>query len=308
MLEETTVRILLVEDNPGDARLFIEALKDAYTAKFDLVHCQTLGQALDHLAQATPTVVVVDLGLPDAFGLEVIKQVRAAALDVPIVVLTSRVDEALGLQALHDGAQDYLIKGELDGNLLLRALRYAIERNRMQAALRNESLIDALTQLYNRRGFVALAGNHLKLAERMRSAFALVFVDLDGMKQINDSLGHLQGDHALVETADVLRKCIRQSDIVARLGGDEFVLLLTTVTDDIETVIRRRLQQQLDALNAQPNRRYTLCFSVGVVTTTVTDSITLDTLLAEADALMYQQKQDKKIARATPLISGPEWP
>lgn len=295
MPDETTVSILLVEDNPGDARLFKEALKEAYTAKYDLVHCQSLGQALDYLAQSAPTVIVVDLGLPDAFGLEVVKKVRAAALEAPVVVLTSRVDETLGLQALHEGAQDYLVKGELDDNLLSRALRYAIERHRMQAALRNESLIDELTQLYNRRGFVALAGNHLKLAERTRAAFSLVFIDLDGMKQINDSLGHLEGDRALVETADVLRKCIRQSDIVARLAGDEFVLLLTTVTDDIEAVIRRRLQEQLDSLNVQPNRRYTLCFSVGVVTTVATASVTLDALLAEADSLMYRQKQNKKL-------------
>jgi len=293
-MPDETVGILLVEDNPGDARLFKEALKEVYSSRFDLVHCQSLGRALDYLAHATPTVIVVDLGLPDASGLEVVKKMRAAALTIPVVVLTSRADETLGLQALHDGAQDYLIKSELDGNLLSRALRYAIERHRMQEALRNESLIDELTQLYNRRGFLTLAGNHLKLAERMHSVFSLVFIDLDGMKRINDSLGHLAGDRALVETADLLGKCVRQSDIVARLGGDEFVLLLTTVTDDTEAVIRRRLQEQLDSLNGQPDRPYLLRFSVGIVTATASESVTLEALLKEADSLMYRQKQDRK--------------
>jgi diguanylate cyclase (GGDEF)-like protein len=293
-MPDETVSILLVEDNPGDVRLFKEALKEAYASRFELVHCQSLGRALDCLAQANPNVIVVDLGLPDASGLEVVKKMRAAALTVPVVVLTSRADETMGLQALHDGAQDYLIKGELDGNLLSRALRYAIERHRMQEALRNESLIDELTNLYNRRGFLTLAGNHLKLAERMHSTFSLVFIDLDGMKQINDSFGHLAGDRALVETADLLGRCVRQSDIVARLGGDEFVLLLTTVTDDTEAAIRRRLQEQLDYLNTQSDRQYALSFSVGIVTTVADDSVTLEALLKEADSLMYRQKQDRK--------------
>jgi len=294
-MPDEIVSILLVEDNPGDVRLLKEALKEAYASRFDLIHCQSLGRALDYLTQASPSVIVVDLGLPDASGLEVVKKVRAAALTVPVVVLTSRADETLGLQALHDGAQDYLIKGELDGNLLSRALRYAIERHRMQEALRNESLIDELTQLYNRRGFLTLAGNHLKLAERMQSIFSLVFIDLDGMKKINDSFGHLAGDRALIETAELLGKCVRQSDIVARLGGDEFVLLLTTVGDDTDSLIRRRLQEQLDSLNAQPGRQYTLCFSIGIVTTIANGSVTLETLLTEADSLMYRQKQDRKL-------------
>jgi len=293
-MPDEAVSILLVEDNPGDARLFKESLKEAYTAKFDLVHCPSLGEALNYLTQATPNVIVVDLDLPDAFGLEVVKKVRAAAIEVPIVVLTSRVDDALGLKALHEGAQDYLIKGELDDGLLSRALRYAIERHRMQETLRTESLIDELTQLHNRRGFLALAANRLELARRIESACALMFLDLDGLKQINDVFGHIEGDRALVETADLLRRCLRQSDIVARLGGDEFVVLLTTVTDDSESVIRRRLQEQLDALNAQPNRQYPLGLSVGIVTAGAKDSVTLESLLTQADSLMYQQKQDKK--------------
>jgi len=293
-MPEEIVSILLVEDNLGDARLFEESLKEAYAGKFDLVHCQSLGEGLNYLAQVTPTVIVVDLGLPDAFGLEVVQRVRAAAIEVPIVVLTSRADDALGLEALHEGAQDYLIKGEIDNSLLLRALRYAIERQRMQEALRSESSIDELTQLYNRRGFLALAGNHLKCARRMQAAFSLVFLDLDGMKQINDVFGHNEGDRALVETAGVLRQCVRQSDIVARMGGDEFVILLTTVTDDSEALIRDRLQEQLDSVNALPDRQYPLSLSIGIVTAIAEDSIALESLLAQADSLMYRHKQDKK--------------
>lgn len=293
-MPDDIVSILLVEDNPGDARLFAEALKDAYDSKFNLVHCRAFGEALDRLATASPNVMVVDLGLPDAFGIDVVKKARANAPMVPVVVLTSRADEALGLEALHEGAQDYLVKGELDARLLSRALRYAMERHRMQEALRNESLIDEHTGLYNRRGFLTLAGNHVKLTERIRAPFALAFIDLDGMKQINDLLGHLEGDRALIEAANVLKGCLRQSDILARWGGDEFVLLLTAVAANTDEIILRRLQEQLDACNAQPRRRYALSFSVGLVASTMEHPLTLEECLAQADALMYKQKQDKK--------------
>ena len=285
------ISVLLVEDNPGDARLFREALKDAYASKFDLVHCTTLAQALDLLGSTKPDVIVVDLGLPDGLGIEVVKRTHSRAPAVPLVVLTSRADDALGLQALHEGAQDYLVKGELDPRLLSRALRYAMERQRMRLALQSESLLDELTKLYNRRGFLILAGNHLEVAERTRKPFSLVFIDLDGMKQVNDTLGHIEGDRALVEAADLLSKCVRQSDIVARFGGDEFVLLLTATT---ENTIRQRLHEQLNAWNSRVDRRYRLSFSIGVATGGGEKRVTIEELLAEADVLMYRQKQEKK--------------
>jgi two-component system cell cycle response regulator len=288
------LNILLVEDNPGDARLFKEALNEAYALNFVLHHCTSLAQALEWLPTVQADVIVVDLGLPDAFGIDVVRRTRMGAPAVPVVVLTSRTDEALGLQALHEGAQDYLVKGELDPRLLSRALRYAIERHRMQATLQTESLTDELTRLHNRRGFMALAGSHMKSAERTKKPFALVFIDLDGMKDVNDTLGHVEGDRALVEAASLLSRCVRQTDIVARFGGDEFVLLLTTAENDWEDCIRRRLQQQVDASNAQPGRRYRLSFSVGVVRAEPDRWLALEDLVAEADAMMYRQKQKKK--------------
>jgi diguanylate cyclase (GGDEF)-like protein len=289
-----TINILLVEDNPGDARLFREALQDAYSARFDLTHCKTFGEALNALDKAVPHVIVVDLGLPDAFGIEVVSKARAAAPSAPIVVLTGSSDEALGVEALQEGAQDYLVKGDLDPRLLSRTLRHAMERHRMQEVLRNESLVDELTGLYNRRGFLALARNHLKLADRTRVPFALVFVDLDAMKHINDSLGHSAGDRALIETAGVLQRCLRQSDILARLGGDEFVLLLTAANENTEQIVRQRLQEQLNAINSQHERRYQLSLSVGVTIVIPPHSDTLEQLMAQADRRMYQQKQCKK--------------
>ncbi len=298
-MSDEIVSILLVEDNPGDARLFEEALKEAHASRYKLVHCRTFAEAFEYLAKETPDIVVVDLGLPDAFGIEVVRKTRAAAPLVPIVVLTNRADEELGTEALHEGAQDYLVKGELDARFLARALRYSMERHRLQQALRNESLIDELTGLYNRRGFLTVAGNYVKLAERMRAPYALAFVDLDGMKAINDFLGHAEGDRALVDTADLLRSCLRQTDILARLGGDEFVLLLADANPNTDELVRQRLREQLASYNAQPDRRFTLSFSVGIAMATGERPPPLEELMARADASMYEEKQSKKEVRLT---------
>ncbi len=126
------IRVLLIEDNPGDARLLSESLKQPGSVKTDLAHFGCLTDALDHLAANTPNIVLLDLGLPDAEGLAAVRQVHAVAPSIPLVVLTGLDDESLAIQALQEGAQDYLIKGQIDSHALIRAIRYAIERQRMQ--------------------------------------------------------------------------------------------------------------------------------------------------------------------------------
>jgi signal transduction histidine kinase len=131
MSNETT-KTLLVEDNPGDARLLREMLKEPGAPKAELTHFGCMSDALNHLATNPANVILLDLGLPDADGLTAVRQMHAAAPNTPLVVLTSLDDESVAIQALKEGAQDYLIKGQIESHALLRALRYAIERQRMQ--------------------------------------------------------------------------------------------------------------------------------------------------------------------------------
>lgn len=134
-MSQSTVQILLVEDSPGDARLLQETLH-ASAASFSLACAQTLARALDMLRESRFDLILLDLMLPDASSLLGLKSVQAAATDVPIIVLTGMADEALGISAMREGAQDYLIKGQFDLRLLERSIRYAIERQRVQADLR----------------------------------------------------------------------------------------------------------------------------------------------------------------------------
>jgi signal transduction histidine kinase len=127
------LRILLVEDNPGDARLIRETLRDADSLDFELQHAERLAAALPLLAAHAADVVLLDLSLDDAHGLETVTRALAAAPGVPIVVLTGLDDETAAIQAVQAGAQDYLVKGQVEPGMLVRALRYAIERKRLEA-------------------------------------------------------------------------------------------------------------------------------------------------------------------------------
>jgi len=303
-MSTATTKILLVEDNPGDVRLIKEALSEIAKLRFELIHCETLAQALEFCSKSIPDAILLDLGLPDSQGLDTVRRMHDVAQQVPIAVLTVRDEEELAIQSLHEGAQDYLPKSQINGALVWRALRYAMERQRVQLELLNLSLIDELTGLNNRRGFLALGEHHVKLASRSGMPFMVAFVDLDGMKKINDTFGHQEGNRALVEAANVLRDSCRRSDILSRIGGDEFAILIADVDEDCADVVLRRIRQKLDSCNTNAGRRYALSLSIGIVAANVNEPADLEQLLNKADALMYDQKQKKKVAQELVSSNG----
>ena len=297
-MNNNPIRVLLIEDDPADARLIEVLLEGVRVAHFALRWEDHLEEGLARLAGKNDfDAVLLGLSLPDSQRLDTIVKVRAQAPEVPLVVLTGQDDESLGLSAVQRGAQDYLVKGHADGNLLARCLLYSIERQRMQATLRNLSLRDPLTGLYNRRGYLALANQQLKTARRNKSSLSLLLTDLDGLKQINDTLGHQEGDAAIIEIANALKETFRQSDILARLGGDEFAALLPDGSKKAAKALTNRLQQRLRELNKKQDRPYQLSLSVGNVTLPADQLQSLDDLIAWADALMYEEKGDHKNKR-----------
>jgi diguanylate cyclase (GGDEF)-like protein len=292
-----TNTVLLVEDNPGDARLLRELLADATPASFDIVHASCLKTALQLVQTSSPDVVLLDLSLPDAQGLETFERIFEQAPELPIVVLTGLEDDELALRAVQKGAQDYLVKGQVSTPLLVRAVRYAVERQRMQAALRNLSIIDDLTGLYNRRGFLTLAEQQLRTAQRNSTPMTMFFADLDGMKTINDNYGHFEGDWALQRTATVLRQTFRDSDIIARLGGDEFTVLASMRGPDNAEIILQRLQANARALNELHLRPFEVRISVGTASFNAHKIRSIDELMGEADKVLYEVKHRRKQAR-----------
>ncbi|HME45404.1 MAG TPA: diguanylate cyclase [Syntrophorhabdales bacterium] len=173
-------------------------------------------------------------------------------------------------------------------------IRDVTDRKRLEETLHSLSLVDDLTGLYNRRGFFALSEQQLKIAERTKQDVLIFFVDLDNLKQINDVLGHQEGDNALVEAASVLRETFRKSDIVGRLGGDEFAVLAIDATRKTESMLIDRLHKTLNAVNRGALRKYNLSLSTGVARYDPDSPSSLDELIARADALMYEKKRTKQ--------------
>ncbi len=290
------IEVLLVEDNPGDARLMAELLKEDGSSEFAFSHVSTVRAAVDALATPGHRIqaILLDLSLPDEHGLDTIRRVVAVAGRAVVVVMTGAGDQELGLSAMQEGAQDYFVKGSVDGPGLRRALRFAIQRGGKQHQLQNESITDDLTGLHNRRGFLLVADQMLRTARRDRSDFMLLFLDLDRLKFINDTYGHAEGNRAIVEAADVLRTCFRTNDLIARLSGDEFAALAMNSTATADAALRKRLDEVLDGVNARPGRAYPLGFSVGILACASTDDRSMEALLANADALMYEDKRRKR--------------
>jgi diguanylate cyclase (GGDEF)-like protein len=168
-----------------------------------------------------------------------------------------------------------------------------VEQKRIQEELRNLSLTDELTGLHNRRGFFALLHQQLKVARRLNGELLLCYGDLDGLKEINDRLGHREGDRALIDAAGLLRRTFRESDIVARLGGDEFGVAAIWSRSMDPALLTARLQGRVLEHNASAQRPYELSISVGMLRHDPASSASVEELLASVDAEMYRRKREK---------------
>ena len=169
----------------------------------------------------------------------------------------------------------------------------------LQAELGNLALTDELTGLYNRRGFMALAERQLKIGRRSDRGMLLFVMDMDRLKQINDSFGHLQGDHALKRTAEVLEETFRESDVLARLGGDEFAVLAVEASGHSEATIKTRLFECLKSISAEQHG-YEISLSLGVARFDPRNRTTIEELMVKADRAMYEQKR----GRSRPLLEA----
>jgi diguanylate cyclase (GGDEF)-like protein/PAS domain S-box-containing protein len=196
------------------------------------------------------------------------------------------------LRHYQSSGRDITVRRQLEQRLAVQA-----------EELRSLSLRDGLTGLYNRRGFLELSQQVVRVAEREKHRLALLFVDLDGLKRINDQLGHGSGDRAIGEAADLLRSTCRATDLVARLGGDEFVVLASALEGEGIEILKDRLDHALGQLNGERGRDYNLSFSVGVATFDPLAPVPIETLLVEADARMYEAKGERQRPRSEPADS-----
>lgn len=300
LAKDAPVSILLVEDE------FIVAqdLRETLTQLgYHVVGVASEGvQAVCMAAELQPQLIVMDVGLKgDVDGIQAAQLIQERA-HVPVIFLTGHRDPDTLQRAVLTGPLGYIVKPFQEVELRC-AIEVAIHKHRADVAMREReealrknaelmqslSLVDELTQLKNRRGFFELAEQALKVARREHHSLALFFVDLNGLKTINDTLGHLAGDQALRDTATMLRRTFRDSDILARIGGDEFVALAHISRDT--NALSQRLRQHLAEFNATQGRSFVLDVSMGTTVVNVKAEDDIHALIARADAAMYEEKR-----------------
>jgi diguanylate cyclase (GGDEF)-like protein len=294
------IRVLIVEDDAADARSLRVLLQSAPEVRIQVSEAQSVEEGLRRLRDERFSAVLLDLSLEEGQGLEALSRARIAAATVPIIVMASQDDEDLAVRALRFGAQDYLVKGVSDPQLVVRTVRHAVERHRivtdLLAARQREHYLamhDSLTGLANRNAFLDHLRRQLGYASRHGKRLAVLFLDLDRFKSINDTLGHPVGDDLLKAVADRLGRSLRQTDLVARLGGDEFLIALQDVARDHDPA---RVAAKLVSVLAQPcrvgDRDYRVSASIGIAVFP-RDGADADVLIRNADTAMYHAKAER---------------
>lgn len=284
------INILIIDNNKTDISLIKRMLELQEKLNFDLKYADSLNKSFDLLARENIDIVLLDLTLTEDWGLNTLIKFREKVPDIPVIVLTGHNDDELAIDALKLGAQDYLVKGQFNFDMLVRSLRYSIERNKLHLTLISLAIVDELTTLYNRRGFLTLAENHKKLAKRTKKGFLICFTDINKLKAINDTFGHKMGDNALIDFSHILKKTFREADIIARLGGDEFVVLVRDAEANKQDILYNRLNDNLTELNFNENRKYKLSASIGIVLVGPDSNEPIEEILEKADKLMYEDK------------------
>jgi diguanylate cyclase (GGDEF)-like protein len=253
------------------------------------------GDARRRLAAGRFDLVLLDLDDADTL-LRACSRLFESAPDVPVVALADDPTPDLARRVVALGAEDLVARDELGPGRLARAIACAVERHRRVAALRELSLTDPLTGLYNRRGFAALAEAHRRVLRRTRGQSLLLFADVDELKRVNDRHGHAAGDRAIIASGMVMAGALRASDIVARHGGDEFVALAHDASAGHVETLLRRIRDGVARLNAERSLPFALSLSLGVSTFGPDEG--LAAALARADRELHREKRRRREAMA----------
>jgi diguanylate cyclase (GGDEF)-like protein len=291
-MNNMAIKVLYVEDEIDHAILIGEFIKEIANVHYEMTHVQQLDEALLELDNQRYDIVMLDLSLPDKQVLDTITAVCERAPEVPVVVMTSIEDESMAVKALQKGAEEYLVKGEMNSHALSRILRYAIMRHKGRVELQSLSLVDDLTSLYNRRGFMLFAQQQLSIAIRTKRGMILFFIHLEGLNEITEKSGRQYEDLAKIETANILKETIRESDIIARHSRDEFTAMALESFDASNEIIITRLQDELKYHNKQENRQYKLSLCIGKAYYDTEELCTIDELINRAKESMIEQKKN----------------
>jgi len=295
-MQKQAIKILLVEDDEDDFVLTRDLLAEIGSAQYHLDWAQTYQEGLKQLQAGLHDVYLLDYRLGADDGLQLLREAMQAGLHAPSIMLTGLADREIDLAAMQAGAADYLVKDRIDGQLLERAIRYALERSSLLENIRELAVRDALTGLYNRRELHRFLDSELERSQRYGHPLSFVLIDLDHFKNINDEYGHLAGDEALKQTAQALQAYSRRSDLLARYGGDEFAIVMTDTSAEVAWQGAERLRKMVANESVKVSRGYGF---IGNVKITISmgmaeypgDADSSGTLIEAADQALYEAKR-----------------
>jgi len=295
-MDPEPIRILLVEDDEDDYLILRDCLIDLdRQERFVMDWVPTYQDGLTHIQRANHNVYLIDHYLGEKSGLDLLKEAIQAGCQEPIIIITGQSDPEIDQASLLAGATDYLEKNHITGQLLERAIRYAMERNRLLKQIRELAVRDALTGLYNRRELHRFLDYELIKSRRYKHPFSLLLMDIDHFKEINDRFGHRTGDEILQQVAQALLNHTRGCDLPARYGGDEFIIVLPETPAGQAWYGAERLRKVVNGLSIQasngnrPPKKLEITISTGVAEYP-DDATTGEALIDLADQALYQAK------------------
>ena len=290
-MKEPQLTILLVEDDEDDYILTTDLLGEMTGLRAEVDWASSFEEALSRLRGKKYDLHLVDYNLGKHNGLELLQEAKTLGCTGAFIFLTGNNDRSLDLEAMKSGAADYLIKGSVDAVQLERSLRYSLERCRSERELARLARYDQLTGLPNRLLFQDRLNQALALAGREKRQVALLFLDLDNFKRVNDQLGHQVGDMLLRGVASRLSTLVRESDTLARLGGDEMVIILPDLAGVASAAIfAKKIFEALDVPFVFNNHQLKAEASIGIAIYPH-DGSQDDELLEHADVAMYRAKK-----------------
>ncbi|MEQ8348349.1 MAG: diguanylate cyclase [Sneathiellaceae bacterium] len=294
------MRILVIDDSPDDRETILRCLQKAEgLGGADLVEAESAEEGLAQLRQDAFDCVLIDFSMPGASGLDLLEDISVRYPDLPMVMITGSGNEKVAVSALKGGASDYVSKGDISTETLAQAIGQALEKKQAEVAILRNANTDELTGLPNRRAFNERLTYLERRAVRHKISYGIAYMDLDGLKRINDTHGHEAGDALLAEAASRLADSLRQSDMLARIGGDEFVVILEDLDPAATEPPQAMLERFVLAIDGAPFE-----LPCGQVQAGISIGVALYPQMAEtaadlvrlADEAMFANKQARKRA------------
>lgn len=294
-MKEKLQFLFVVQKMEDSMLLCAMLLKDGYDkSKMKSVYCWPEEPIEQLQGNDDPCLLFIDKAFVQSVP-EYVNSIKKQALIMPIILVEDGLDSQTNTSDIIElGVQEVISLRELTSNYLAKAVHHAVERHHMRQQIRETAIFDILTGLYNRRGFMERANQSIAMAKRLKMNVVVLFMDIDHMKWVNDTLGHQEGDALLIETAALLRLVFRKNDVIGRIGGDEFAVLMIREHGGAAERAIYRITEWLRKYNDKRNGEYPLSLSIGKAEGSNACDLDLNKMLAQADEKMYAAKRTKR--------------